>query len=349
LTTEEILIIALAVLVPAIVLWIVFFVRSRPRPAARLGIPHALRPAQPDEVLEGPRLERILRWGLVSTLVLAIFIPLYWLPERQRQERFEQLFEEESLHRGELIFAVPPALPDEAEVAEFVEAEEAIAFGMACAECHGADASGGIVPAFADPVTGELVRYWAPSLDDVFTRWDEEVVRFTIERGRPGTPMPTFGQQFGGPMTDQMVDDVILWLRNLPGNQQPPEGISPACEEPDPEDLACGEEIFTARCAVCHGPQGQGKDEPTMPEGDFTTPEDPDFTEIEGTWYPGMALWQGKVEHLTVGQHLATIRDGRRFAFMPQFAEAPVQGIPVPPNPLTDEQIEAVMNYERRL
>jgi hypothetical protein len=62
-----------------------------------------------------------------------------------------------------------------------------------------------------------------------------------------------------------------------------------------------------------------------------------------------MALWQGKVGHLPRSQHLLTVINGRRFAFMPTFSEAPAQGIPVPPYPLTDSQIEAVVEYERSL
>jgi hypothetical protein len=59
------------------------------------------------------------------------------------------------------------------------------------------------------------------------------------------------------------------------------------------------------------------------------------------------------VRHLAKEQgrdsHFFTIVNGRRFAFMPPFGEAPAQGIPLPPNPLTDDQIRAVMEYERTL
>jgi hypothetical protein len=55
------------------------------------------------------------------------------------------------------------------------------------------------------------------------------------------------------------------------------------------------------------------------------------------------------VRHLDKGLHFITISNGRRFAFMPSFSEAPSQGIPVAPYPLTDQQIEAVMKYERSL
>jgi mono/diheme cytochrome c family protein len=119
-------------------------------------------------------------------------------------------------------------------------------------------------------------------------------------------------------------------MASLPGNQEAPE-IPGDCDNPKGDSLvSCGERIFEARCAVCHGPEGQGK-------------------EAKGIWYQGLALWKGDVKHLTKSQHIATVKNGRRFAFMPAFAEAPAQGIPVPRYPLTQAQIEAVVAYERTL
>lgn len=336
----EVLTIALLVLVPALLLWGIFLLRNRMarQPGALLGIPRAMRPGQPDAMLEGQRLERVQVGGLVFTLVLAFFIPMYWLPEASRQAGFEERFSEESLTRGRLIFQTAPLIEEDADPAVFKEEEKAISLGMGCANCHGAvveddpaaSGGGGLVPEFQDPVTGEIVSYQAPSLQNVFTRWDEEIVRFTIERGRPGTPMPAWGTDYGGPMTSQMVDDVMAWIGSLPGNNQPPEGISEGCQNPSKSQAKqCGKEIFAARCAVCHGPEGEGKE--SLP------------------WYQGLALWKGDVRHLDENLHRYTIINGRRFAFMPPFGEAPAQGIPAPPYPLSDKQIDAVMQYERDL
>lgn len=346
--TSDILTIAVIVLLPAAALWFIFIARTGTKdPAPRLGIPKALRPGQPDEVLEGRRLERIMIYGVLSTLALAAFIPAYWLPETGRQEKFQEHQDETSIERGFKVFGAPPLL-EEAEQggpAKFKDVEAAIALGMNCAQCHGPAvegtpeetwAAGGLAPnRFVDPITGNKVDYVAPPLNTVFTRWDEEVIRFTIERGRPGTPMPAWGVDYGGSMTVQMVDDVMAWIKTLPGNNEAPGEISEDCEDPEPFDLKCGQEIFTARCAVCHGSEGQGKDD---------SGED-----AEHAWHQGMALWKGKVEHLTTAQHLFTVINGRRFAFMPPFSDAPEQGIPPNPYPLTMHQIRAVVNYERSL
>ena len=330
---SDVIIIALVLIVPALVLWGLFLTRSgRPKsPAKALGIPQAMRPGSPDDVLEGKRLQRIQAAGLVATVATALFIPMYWLPEADRQESFQERFDEESLERGELIFQIAPPLEEDADPQAFREEERAISLGQGCENCHGADGVGGLAnPAFADPVTGERVPYRAPPLNNVFTRWDDEVVRFTIERGRPGTPMPAWGVEFGGSMTSQMIDDVMNWMKSLEGNQQPPGDLPEGCDDPAEADLMrCGQAIFEARCAVCHGPEGQGKE------------DDP--------YYQGMALWQGDVQHLDEAKHEFTVINGRRYAFMPAFGEAPSQGIPIPPYPLTPSQIRAVVEYERSL
>ena len=77
-----------------------------------------MRPGQPDEVLEGPRLERLLTWGLVASFASAVFIPAYWLPEGPRQEAFQERFDHEAVERGELIFQPAPPLDEEASAAE---------------------------------------------------------------------------------------------------------------------------------------------------------------------------------------------------------------------------------------
>lgn len=337
--TGQVLTIAVAVLAPTAILWLLFWSRQNRgrKPAATLGIPPALRPGASDETLEGPRLTRVIAGGVISTILLAGFIIVYWLPERQRQEAFAHRFEEGSVERGELVYNQPPDLQEDATAQEFKEEEKALALGQGCINCHGPEGAGGIAnPAYRDPGSGYPVAWVAPPLDNVFTRWDEEIIRFTIERGRPGTPMPTWGVDFGGSMTDMMIDDVIAYLKEI---QKPLPELSAGCQEPTKDTaLTCGEEIFEVRCAVCHGPNGEGR------EGRGTR---------EQPWNPGMALWKGDVRHLpaTRGRdsHYFTIVNGRRFAFMPPFGEAPAQGIPLPPNPLTDAQIRAVMKFERTL
>lgn len=359
--TSDLWLISLIVIVPAIALWAVFLARSGGPGKRRtvLGIPRAMRPGQPDEVLEGPRLERVMVGGVVATVALAVFVPLYWLPETQRQENYQEYQDELAAENGQIIFGTPPE-PEEGEGGdpeEFKERAKGEALSQGCERCHGPAnaedpeqiAAGGFAP-WQDPVSGTDVSYQAPPLNNVFQRWDEEIVEFTIKRGRPGTPMPAWGVEYGGGMTDQMVEDVIAWLKTLPGNQRAPE-MPEGCDDPSEDQLlSCGEQIYAARCEVCHGPQASGRESKelkgTIPDAD--TPDPGDIVEVP-IWYQGMALWKGDVRHLDEDQHRFTIVNGRRFQFMPAFGEAPPQGTPIPPYPLTEGQIEAVMAYERTL
>ncbi|HYI43983.1 MAG TPA: c-type cytochrome [Actinomycetota bacterium] len=349
----DVITITLVVLGPMALLWGIYLMRTKRtrKPAAILGIPMAMRPAAQDEVLEGRRLERIQWGGVLSLILLLIGMVAYWLPEPQRHEAFAHRFDEEALHRGLLVYQAPPPLEEDISAIEFKEEEKALSLGQGCVNCHGPEGAGGFgTPLFKNPVNGEVVGYSAPPLNNVFQRWDEEIVRFTIERGRPGTDMPTWGVEYGGSMTKLMVDDVMAYLQSI---QVPVEETSKDCKNPKKSDyMQCGQEIFEARCAVCHGPKGQGKedprrnyDDPNIPEDLLEDPREDDYP----TWYQGAALWKGDVRHLSEDLHFLTIYNGRRFAFMPPFGEAPVQGIPVPPNPLTDKQIRAVMEYERSL
>jgi mono/diheme cytochrome c family protein len=395
-STNDVILVAIVVMVPTALLWAIFLVRrGRPGQPARprIGIPRALRPGQPDEVLEGKRLERILTWGFIVTLALAIFIPAYWLPETQRQTAYQDKLNEASVERGSIIFKPPGVLPPNADPLQFKKVEKSLSLGMGCANCHGAGGAGG-QNVFTDPVTGSKVVYKVPPLNNVFQRWDEDTVRFTIEQGRPGTDMPTWGVLYGGPMTEMMINDVIAYLHSLPGNQPgaapplpsscshlPKTSLTPSpspsssggggaaakANKPkpaastgpfgegkpkqakvSPQVLDCGKGIFMARCAVCHGPEGQGKQDSTLVALPGTGV--PGIPLQKGpVWYQGMALWHGNVQHLTESEHFFTIVNGRRFAFMPPWGESPAQGIPVPPNPLSDDQINAVMQYERTL
>ena len=359
--TSDLWLISLIVIVPALALWGIFIARTgRPgKPRFTLGIPRAMRPGQPDDVLEGPRLERVMVGGVVATVALAVFVPLYWLPETQRQENYQEHQDELAVENGQVIFGVPPEPFEEGEGGdpeEFKEHAKGEALSQGCALCHGTNEAddpeqlaGGGFRIWQDPVSGQTVNYKVPPLNNVFTRWDEEIVEFTIKRGRPGTPMPAWGVEYGGGMTDQMVEDVMAWLKSLPGNNRPPE-MPEDCDDPREDQLmSCGEQIFAARCEVCHGPEASGREggeTQTVPD-----PQDPTGeTQIDlEVWYPGMALWRGDVRHLDPAQHRFTIVNGRRFQFMPAFGEAPPQGTPIPPYPLTEGQIEAVMAYERSL
>lgn len=155
-----------------------------------------LKPGMDDQYLETRRLEGGQKAAIAFSAFLAISLPLYYLGETARQEGFVEEFSEASVERG----------------ADLVEE-----FG--CFTCHGPLGAGGSAP-FIEQRSGVSVSWAAPSLDDVFYRYDEEDVTYWITYGRGNTPMPAWGLDGGGPMNEHQVQDVVHYLQTIQKPQQ---------------------------------------------------------------------------------------------------------------------------------
>lgn len=191
-------------------------------------VPVGMRPAPGDEELEKTTLVRTIYWGAAATLVMALWLPAYWLREPTRLGEEEQNFINLSLQHGEELWA------------EFQ-----------CNSCHGDQAEGGLRTFTVDGVDHQ---YAEPPLRYVYSRYkaagenEDEITQLitdAINRGRPGTPMPTWGLAFGGPLNSEQVDSLVDWIRHIQ-EEFPPPGTSD------------GAELFEANCATCHGAEGEG-------------------------------------------------------------------------------------------
>lgn len=159
------------------------------------------KPYYDDEALEGPRLTRALSTGLVLLAISAVGLPLYWLAEPGRQSGAIETFDRTFVNRGARLFAPT----DDG--------------GYNCAGCHGAEGVGGQAPPFTLTDTeGEFVAtvtWRAPALDTVLLRYSVEELRQILVYGRPGTPMPAWGTEGGGPLTTQQIDELIAYLDSI--------------------------------------------------------------------------------------------------------------------------------------
>jgi len=158
------------------------------------------KPYYDDEGLEGPRLTKALSTGLVLLAVVAVGLPLYWLNEPSRQEGAIETFDETFVHRGEKLFA-PTAEG-----------------GYNCAGCHGAEGVGGSAPYTLTDADAEFVatvNWQAPALNTVLLRFSKEELRDILVFGRPGTPMPAWGEAGGGPLTAQQIDELIAYIDSI--------------------------------------------------------------------------------------------------------------------------------------
>jgi mono/diheme cytochrome c family protein len=189
--------------------------------------PQNLTPFYDDAELEGNHLERVLRWALLFSTIVAIVLPLYWVLEPNRQTAEAEGFEERAIERGATLYAnnQMPAYDG--------------AKSLLCANCHGTDAGGGSAPytitpdAQGDPNARPVQVQWrAPALNTVMYRFnectDEDVseqkplcpraeqqVTQIITYGRQGTPMPAWGIEGGGPKNDQAISDIVAYLKSI--------------------------------------------------------------------------------------------------------------------------------------
>ena len=192
-------------------------------------IPPGMRPGYADEELERRVLERYMGWGIVLTAFFAIFLPLYWMREPARLTAAQEAAAVTNFERGEQLFVDN------------------------CALCHGQTAEGGGAASTYDPADS-----WpAPNLTTIAKRYEgtppaqniRDYIVQTIRRGRPGTPMPAWGSAYGGPMTDQQIEEIVDWILL----QQKDEA-----QEAESASNATGEDLFQANCAKCHGEELEG-------------------------------------------------------------------------------------------
>ena len=159
------------------------------------------KPYYDDEALEGPRLTRALGTAFVLMAITAVGLPLYWLNEPGRQSGAVDNFDQVFINRGAALFA--PTGDG----------------GYNCAGCHGAEGVGGQAPPYTlTDSEGEFVAtvtWRAPAINTVLLRFSEEEVRDILVYGRPGTPMPAWGAEGGGPLTTQQIDELIAYLQSI--------------------------------------------------------------------------------------------------------------------------------------
>ena len=181
-------------------------------------VPPGMRPAPSDDELVGRVIERNLGWGAVLTIFFAVFFPVYWLAEDARTaDAVEGRY-----------------------VTQYMQGEELYAEN--CAQCHAANLQGGTAPS---PYDAES-QWPAPNLATFVDRYEdnpnvvdvEDFLESSIVHGRPGTPMQAFGAAAGGPLVDEQVEDIVLYILEY---QEPLEGGDADAEDADEGDDAEGD------------------------------------------------------------------------------------------------------------
>ena len=333
--------------VVALLAWVVYvFInirQSRRERGAEIELA-ANREAPPgDEVFEGRRLEQVQLLSVLFLLAIVIGLPVYWLREPGRQSGAETGFEGRSASRGELLYTE----------------------GFQCVNCHGADLGGGTATTIValpleDGGTFNVQVAWqAPSLNDVFTRFDTEItspiesteVRQILTYGRG--VMPAWGLEGGGRGNLQQIQDLIdyLWSEQLGPNlamDKKQAEITAALEDEANAGRSEGEVLFDVNCARCHTPLWPARGEQVQPNGTVVTVE---------PGPPGAGRYGPALNRVGLLRTFPDIED--HVAFVAGGAEDNVPygvgpklgnyGMPGFEQVLTEDQIRAIVEYERTL
>ncbi len=127
-----------------------------------------------------------------------------------------------------------------------VESGKAL-FGQYCAVCHGSDGQGRV---------GATLSDWFVSIDP------EAFVRATVSDG--AATMPAFAQSRGGPLTDQDIEDIAVYILSWRERVEPAPTPTPISVVLIPKvagvtgDPTAGAQVFARECQSCHGDKGQG-------------------------------------------------------------------------------------------
>jgi mono/diheme cytochrome c family protein len=319
--------VALAITILTVLGWTLYVLLNRPRkgeePGTEIELAPNRKPYLNDEQLEGPKLDKTLTWGLLTVAFIAVALPVYWLKEPGRQENAVKGFDHRAAHRGEELFASTKAEPHP---------------GFGCADCHGGmEAQGGVAPYVFPPDPSKPtevveVDWAAPALNTVLSRFSEDEVEQIIIYGRPGTPMPAWGVEGGGPMNEQNITDLVEYLKEIQLDRE--ERLA----EAEKAGLN-GKTLFETYCARCHTKGWSYRDSFKQPDA------------VDG----GGALGPSLIDGATVRQfpdkeqHIAFITEGsedNKGYGMRGIGSGRMPGFGAM---LTQEQIEAIVEYERSL
>src|SRR4029453_2125437 len=118
-----------------------------------------------EEQLEGPSVEKVQMWALLSLVVIALGLPIYWVTEPGRQAGAREDFNNKFVERGASLFA---------PVGETADA-------LGCGGCHGVD-GGGAAATYTlttpDGTFDRQVTWKAPALNTVLLRYSRDEVTY---------------------------------------------------------------------------------------------------------------------------------------------------------------------------
>ncbi len=174
--------------------------------------------------------------------------------------------------------------------------EGEVVFRQYCTVCHGRDGEGDIGP---------------PLNDRTFLKGTaDNTIASLIGSGVPGTEMPAWNQVHGGPLTDEQIRQVVVFLRGWEASA-PDRSATAAVGNP-----VRGLLIFDSTCIVCHGKRGSGTDRaPALNDpAKLTRFDDEWYAQTIGQGRPsrGMPTWGTVLSPAEIRDLIALLRAWQR-------------------------------------
>ncbi len=228
---------------------------------------------------------RLIALALLLSVGILVAFEIYQLREPERIQSVRAADNAEQVARGQQLFADN------------------------CATCHGENGEGDIGPALND-------KKFLDSTDD-------GRIRSLIGSGVPGTAMPAWSQDYGGPFTPEQVQDLTGFIRHWQATAQEVVKPSPTA------DASQGQVIFDSTCYACHGTNGQGTDRaPALNSKDLLDKFDDNWlrqTISDGRPAKGMPTWGKVLSPEQIDNVVAYIRSWQATA---PVVETPLAGAP---------------------
>ena len=186
------------------------------------------------------------------------------------------------------------------------EAEEL--YELYCAFCHG-EVGEGYVSDNANALSNP--QFLASASDDF--------IRSGVVHGRPGTPMPAWGLDYGGPLVDNHVDAIVSLIRSW--QTMDPVVLTEGSIKGDPDR---GADVYESQCAACHGGEGEGTTAMSLNNPWFLHTASDGFLEYaiqEGRPGTPMPAFEGVLSSTEIGDVVALLRSW----------EVEVDDTPLPP------------------
>jgi mono/diheme cytochrome c family protein len=246
--------------------------------------------------------------GLILTTAIVAIIVVIWVSEPARMAAEVEKQAGRSIERGVALF------------------------DNYCAGCHGLQGEG--VAGLTPPLNVEDL--WAGRDRLQFYGTLHDYLYLTTAAGHTKFGMPAWADEYGGPLRNDQIEDLVQFIVNWQGAQ--PEGVRleaiptpkvPTGEVPAPPqeaDPVNGAALFANWCAACHGPGGDGTNLGPPINRAGVLAKDDDFLRIitsEGLPGTSMIDFKGRLAVQEIGDVIAFMR-----TWEPAQPAAPGEGNP---------------------